>query len=253
MAMEVDSTGPVDEMEADIAEVRAMLQQVTRTNVRKEFQLVLDKLEAELALLKTRAIAAAPPIIASAVPSTPMVVKTGPWTEITTFALDLGGYSKPHVTVDFRLKGVEFLPPENVTCDFTEASFDLKVLGLDGQDFRFVRTNLEKDIVPAESGVKVKKNHVIITLQKVKGEYGYDSWVDLVAKGRRKPTTKKDLSDPGASIMDMMKDLYEDGDENMKKIIGEAMYKARSGEKFDPKDDNKTSFDDKMLDMDSEL
>ena len=29
------------------------------------------------------------------------------------------------------------------------------------------------------------------------------------------------------SIMSMMKDLYDDGDDNMKKIIGEAMYKAR--------------------------
>lgn len=29
----------------------------------------------------------------------------------------------------------------------------------------------------------------------------------------------------------MMKDLYEDGDENMKKIIGEAMLKSQRGEK----------------------
>ena len=27
--------------------------------------------------------------------------------------------------------------------------------------------------------------------------------------------------------MTMMKDLYDEGDDNMKKIIGEAMYKAR--------------------------
>ena len=31
--------------------------------------------------------------------------------------------------------------------------------------------------------------------------------------------------------MDMMKDMYDEGDENMKKIIGEAMMKSRSGEK----------------------
>ena len=28
-------------------------------------------------------------------------------------------------------------------------------------------------------------------LRKVKGEYGYDSWVDLCAKGKRKPTASK--------------------------------------------------------------
>ena len=37
-----------------------------------------------------------------------------------------------------------------------------------------------------------------------------------------------------SGIMDMMKDMYDDGDENMKKIIGEAMLKSRSGEKPEP-------------------
>merc|ERR1711971_544808 len=92
--------------------------------------------------------AAAPP----AHKPVPVAVKSaGPWTEITTFALDLGGYDKPLVTVDIRLKGVESLPAENVTCDFTEASLDLKVIGLDGQNHRFLKTNLDKDIVPHES------------------------------------------------------------------------------------------------------
>lgn len=35
-------------------------------------------------------------------------------------------------------------------------------------------------------------------------------------------------------IMDMMKNLYEDGDENMRKIIGESMLKSQRGEKMTP-------------------
>jgi hypothetical protein len=35
-------------------------------------------------------------------------------------------------------------------------------------------------------------------------------------------------------IMDMMKDMYEDGDENMRKVIGEAMLKSQRGEKAAP-------------------
>jgi calcyclin binding protein len=34
--------------------------------------------------------------------------------------------------------------------------------------------------------------------------------------------------------MDMMKNMYEDGDENMKRIIGEAMLKSQRGEKMSP-------------------
>jgi len=280
--MEVDSVAQVAELDADCRELRGMLERAQRTNVRKELRRVLDVLEAELGRLKATAgeagaaapapAAAAPPSASSAEPAPPApaepaaksetkpaaapaahnpvpvpVKSAGPWTEITTFAQDLGGYNKPTVTVDVRLKGVEQLPEQNVTCDFTEASFDLKVVGLEGQNYRFLRTNLDKDIVPADSTVKVKKNHIIITLQKVKGEYGYDSWTDLCAKGRRKPTTTKKDSNPSDSIMDMMKDLYEDGDDNMKKIIGEAMYKAQRGEKYEPKTDDlkMPSFDDK--------
>lgn len=33
--------------------------------------------------------------------------------------------------------------------------------------------------------------------------------------------------------MDMMKDMYESGDDNMRKVIGEAMLKSQRGEKSD--------------------
>jgi len=175
-------------------------------------------------------------------------VAAGPWTEITTFALDLGGYGGSTITVDIRMKGVETLPTENISCDYTESSFDLKVMGYEGKNHRMIKTPLEKDIIPSSCKMKVKKNHIIITLEKVKGEHSYDSWSDLCAKGgRRKPPAKKG-DNPQDSIMGMMKDLYDDGDDNMKKIIGEAMYKAQRGEKYDPKD-SKLGAMDGMDDM----
>lgn len=262
----------LSELEADCAELKSMLEKATRATVRQELQRVLAKFEAELKVKRAtgetkssassadakaapaakqviETVPAAKPATAPVHTPVPITVKAGPWTEITTFALDLGGYDKPLITVDIRLKGVENLPAENVTCDFTESSLDLKVVGLDGVDYRFLKTNLEKDIAPRDSNVKVKKNHVIITLHKVKGDYGYDSWTDLVAKGKRKPAADK-KKDPQESIMGMMQDLYEDGDDNMKQIIGEAMYKAKRGEKYEPKgDDMKMPRLDKMDDI----
>lgn len=274
MASEVDA-GKTAELEADLRELRAMLDLSKRPSVRQELQRVYTKLEQELKGVEVAA-EPQPPKAASASPAaqkgsvdisseaagkdtkadaTPAapppkparvdVRAAGPWTEVTTFALDLGGFDKPNVTVDVRLKGIEELPKENITCDFTESSFDLKVLGLDGKNYRFLKTNLEKDITPAASEVKVKKNHIIVQLAKVKGQYGYDNWMDLCAKGGKRkpaPTAGKD-SDPQASIMSMMQDLYEDGDDSMKKIIGEAMYKAKKGEKYDPQDMPKSEMD----------
>lgn len=243
----------VSELQADVDEVQRMLDEAKRPAVRSELQRVLTKLSGELKALKDRQSAAASstpaaaaeadpakeaktaPVATPYVPAKVDVRSAGPWTEITTFAEDLGGYDKPTVTIDVRFKGIEQLPAESVTCDFTTSSFDLKVFGYEGKNHRMLKTNLEKDIVVEESSVRVKKNHVIVTLQKVKGQYGYDSWSSLCAKGKRKET-KKDES-PQDSLMGMMKDMYDEGDDNMKKIIGEAMLKSRSGEKFDPKDD----------------
>ena len=67
----------------------------------------------------------------------------------------------------------------------------------------------------------------------------------MIAKKKRDATaesTKK--KDPMGGIMDMMKDMYEEGDENMKKIIGEAMLKSQTGQLKDPK--NPSKFDDEM-------
>eukprot|EP00927_Polykrikos_kofoidii_P039067 TRINITY_DN334_c0_g1_i5.p1 TRINITY_DN334_c0_g1~~TRINITY_DN334_c0_g1_i5.p1 ORF type:complete len:280 (-),score=56.16 TRINITY_DN334_c0_g1_i5:171-947(-) len=242
------------ELEADVGEIKSMLREAKRPNVRKELERALTSTESDLKRLREAsavtdkdgsviaAAAESKPVPAEVPPpaaraSTVSVRSAGPWTEITTFALDLGGYDKPLVTVDIRMKGVEALPAEAVTCDFTESSFDLKVIGFEGANHRMVKTNLDKDIVPAESSVRVKKNHVIVTLQKVKGKYGYDSWTDLCAKGGKRRTTTKS-ENPQDGIMGMMKDMYDDGDDNMKKIIGEAMLKAKTGEKYEPSTDD---------------
>lgn len=239
-------------LEADLKEVSKMLEQATRPNVRKELERIRLKLDDELRAAKKVEAAkkeaselsaaaagySAAPVAAPAASPKPVQVdvrSAGPWTAISTFALDLGGYDKPLVTIDIRMKGVEELPKEAVTCDFSGSSFDLKVMGFEGKNHRMIKTNLDKDIVVADSSVRVKKNHVIITLQKVKGQYGYDSWTDLVAKGARKPSSAPKSDNPQDSIMGMMKDMYNDGDDSMKKIIGEAMYKAQRGEKYEPK------------------
>jgi len=74
--------------------------------------------------------------------------------------------------------------------------------------------------------------HIYISINnsKVKGEYGsYDSWNQLTAKKKKKDkAATKD--NPMGGIMDMMKDMYDNGDDQMKKMIGETMMKQRNGE-----------------------
>ena len=44
-------------------------------------------------------------------------------------------------------------------------------------------------------------------------------------------------ADPSAGLMDMMKKMYEDGDDNMKRTIAEAWSKAQDKKSGSPLDD----------------
>lgn len=51
-----------------------------------------------------------------------------------------------------------------IRCDFETDAFDLRIFGLNGKNYRLRRPNLDKDIVPGESAVKVKKSSIEVSL-----------------------------------------------------------------------------------------
>lgn len=176
------------------------------------------------------AVAAAAPARASISLSRPIAGKD--FVPVETFSWDQGEYNSPTITIYVDIDGVGRVK-DAVTCDFGLHSFDLKVMGLNGINYRLLKDNLEKDIVPGSSKFIVKRDKVVIKLQKVKGEYSYENWGQLTAKKSREESAQK-KKDPMGGIMDMMKDMYEEGDDSMKKIIGEAMLKSQRGEKAEP-------------------
>ena len=148
---------------------------------------------------------------------------------IDKYAFDAGKHDSPTVSVYVPLPGVGSIPRGNVRSTFTAGSFDLVVDDMNGTSYRLFKDDLDKEIVPDKSRHVVKANKVIVKLGKKKSEYGsYDFWSDLTAKGG-KQAKKEKSADPGKGIMDLMKQMYDDGDDNMKKMIGETMLKQREG------------------------
>lgn len=111
------------------------------------------------------------------------------------------------------------------------SSFDLTILDLNGKNYRLVKENLEKDIVPEESKMIVKRDKIVVKLKKKKGQYSYETWTSLTSKKSKDEATKS-KADPMGGLMDMMKDMYDSGDDKTKAMIGEAMLKSRSGAKM---------------------
>ena len=165
----------------------------------------------------------------SAAPPTPSPSQK--FKSIDKFAFDAGSYNSPTVTIYItNLPDINKLPKENISCEFTPTSFDLKIIGYKGCDYRLLKDNLDKDINPEKSKIIIKSSKIIIKLGKVKSEYGsYESWMDLTSKKGKESKMKAKSGDPSAGIMDMMKEMYDNGDDQMKKMIGETMLKQREG------------------------
>ena len=174
------------------------------------------------------------PSVAPSAAAKRIVPVTGAYIPLENFAWDQGSYNSDTITIYVELDGVGSVK-QNCNINFGKSSFDLTVTDLNGKNYRLLNDNLEKDIIPGESKIVIKANKILIKLKKVKGEYSYEHWTNLTAKKKRdaaEEASKK--KEPMGGIMDMMKDLYQDGDENMRKVIGEAMLKSSRGEKMEP-------------------
>ena len=69
------------------------------------------------------------------------------YTPLENFDWDQGPYNSPLITIYIDLEGVGTVK-DGVSVNFTKSSFDVKVLNLNGKNYRLFKENLEKDIVP---------------------------------------------------------------------------------------------------------
>ncbi|KAF8030951.1 hypothetical protein BT93_D0212 [Corymbia citriodora subsp. variegata] len=154
------------------------------------------------------------------VPSTPALN----YVTLASFSWD---QDSEKVKIYLSLEGAD---QEKIESEFKAMSFDLKIHDVQGKNYRFSIPKLNKEIVPEKSKVIIKPTRITVTLFKAsKG-----NWLDLQFKeDKLKPSVDKD-KDPMAGIMDLMKNMYEEGDDEMKKTIAKAWTDARSGKTADP-------------------
>jgi calcyclin binding protein len=263
-------TPPSQERLWDAEEIEKFVSQLKRPTAKMQIVSLVKKLKKEASALKSiESTTNTNDGVASSTPSTATTTKTNPspvaptpapspavrapialpksigttmsssvtYISIDRFMFDAGGSSDKFVTLYLPLPGVGTViknKDEQIKCNFEKDSFDVTVLNGDvnGKNYRIKRDNLEHDIIPEKSRYIIKADKIIVKLAKIKGEYGtFDFWSKLTdPKRKEKKNNKTSSSDPTGSIMSMMKDMYDSGDDNMKKMIGETMLKQRNGE-----------------------
>ncbi|XP_070532160.1 calcyclin-binding protein-like [Ptychodera flava] len=162
-------------------------------------------------------------------PASP-VTKTETKPQVYTVKITNYGWDQSDKFVKFyiTLNGIQQLPKENCVIKFGEKSLHVLVNNLQGKNHELIINNLLKPIIVEDSHFKVKTDMLVVLLKKKDKEtWAYVTQKEMKAKEAKKPNLDKN-KDPSAGIMDLMKNMYEEGDDEMKRTIAKAWTESRN-------------------------
>lgn len=136
------------------------------------------------------------------------------------------------------LNNVHQLPKEAIVCNFTEKSLDLHVFGLDNKNYHLPINNFCAEIDTEKSNFKIKTDMIVVSLaKKIARDWSHVTLVEKRIKDSKFSPEPELGEDPNASLMNLMKKMYQDGDDEMKKTIAkawtESQEKQRNGSPLD--------------------
>ncbi|XP_032666616.1 calcyclin-binding protein [Odontomachus brunneus] len=207
-----------EEVKLDIEEFNNLLEKACRQRVKDVLTLEIRKLQTELARLleenKDTSVKSTTALSNSAQKRYEVKLNNYGWDQTNTT-----------VKIYITLKDVHQLPKESIICNFTDKSLDLRVLALDNRDYHLPINNLCAEINTTKSNVRVKTDMIVVSLVKqVAKDWSHVTWVEKRIKEAKAPSVPEmsEDNDPGASLMSLMKKMYQDGDDDMKKTIAKA-------------------------------
>ena len=228
----------ITELCADIEELNALLTQAKRKKVQNILSLEVRKLETELVSLKESENKPVPMDIA-AVPTTSAPIQN------KRYQIKLNGYgwdqSDKYVKVFVTLKNAQILPKEQVYCKLTDRSMELHVENLENKDYVLVINKLLEPIIVEDSHWKQKTDMIVIFLAKSRPNTKWSHMTETEKKfddqrSNRFKADDMDKKDPQESIMSLMKNMYETGDDEMKRMISKAWYEGQHKKNTDTLD-----------------
>ncbi|KAG6407207.1 hypothetical protein SASPL_130191 [Salvia splendens] len=219
-----------DDLALDIEELKQLQSIAKRPRVVSLISSEILNLEKQLSNAASRKMPTPASVVDTPAPisSAPKAVSSSSllsYVPLSSFSWD---QDNDQVKIYIPLEGVD---REKVEADFKPMSVDIKLHDVQGKNYRCAVPKLCKEVAPEKCKFIVKPKRVVVVLAKAaKG-----SWLDLHFKeDKLKPPSLEKERDPMAGIMDLMKNMYEEGDEDMKRTIAKAWSDARSGKAADP-------------------
>ncbi|XP_020021580.1 calcyclin-binding protein [Castor canadensis] len=215
----------LEELQKDLEEIKVLLEKSIRKRVCDVLTAEKSKIETEIKN-KMQQKSQKKPELDNEKPSAMVTpITTGYTVKINNYGWD---QSDKFVKIYITLTGVHQVPPENVQVHFTERSFDLLVKNLNGKSYSMIVNNLLKPISVDGSSKKVKTDTVLILCRKKveNTRWDYLTQVEKDCKEKEKPSYDTE-ADPSEGLMNVLKKIYEDGDDDMKRTINKAWVESR--------------------------
>jgi len=221
------SSTKAQEMELDIAELKRLMELANRQNVKNIVSLAARKLETELIELKkeinNEETAASDAKLNGAMAN--IAVKKVTESQIKDYSWDQSDkFVKIYLT---GMNGLGELPTDNIKTVYTDQSLTVKVENLNGKNFNFAINKTCHKISPDKSYYKAKSDYLLISLAKLNpgSKWSHMTYAEkATADAKKAEDTPKveDKDDPSAGLMKMMKKMYDEGDDEMKRTIAKA-------------------------------
>ncbi|VDM97708.1 unnamed protein product [Thelazia callipaeda] len=161
-----------------------------------------------------------------------------PTIKVTNYAWD---QSEKYVKLYVTISNVHTVPQDRIAVTFAENEVEILVRDVDSANYLLTIKGLLQNIIPSSSTFKQKNDLLLVMMKKEKKEnWKYLTKAEHQSKEKRPAdmyikfsycfsTPKFDQkSDPQESLMTLMKQLYEDGDDEMKRTIRKAWHESQT-------------------------
>jgi len=216
----------IDDLKADVAELQQLEAQAQRPQVKDVLGMHIRKLQTTISSLEETSAAGV-----SA--EKPIAVVTAavrrPHKEITNYGWD---QSEKFMKIYVTINGIQNHSKDSIKCSFTKRSFKMQVENFEGKDHTLHVTNLHADLILEDCFHKVKTDMVLLMLKK---QNAGETWPYVIKKAEEKKEAKKPVAaapagegEAGDGLMNMLKKMYDEGDDQMKQTLAKAWTESRN-------------------------
>lgn len=222
MFSRMSATSRMEQLQATVEELKRLSELTEKQRVKDILYIEARKIESEISSLREQSVAEMAEITSDAIRNAPFRCYD---VRLTNYAWD---QSDKFIKIYVTLTNLEELNETNVECLFTERSFSLKVNGLDGKNYILNICNLLDNIIIEKSYWKKKGDTLIVFLAKNTPGMNWSHMTSVEKKASEPKVPKLNpTDDPSAGLMDMMKQMYQEGDDEMKRTIAKAWAESR--------------------------